>query len=354
MGGGASVSSDVLKERKSRLAEGGLSNTFRKMQLEGMDDTEIYHRLRETYGSMRVSKKLTVNEGSVRALAIIQLSQTLETNRVKLDDGGSMKSSIASTSKKYSHKSHDFDLNSTSDELLTKTTPPKPVAAATSAKSKKPKLKIVVAADDDDGLYDHEEHPRHPPKQITPRDNARLNPSGSAVHIGDFEIHEKGIQPKDGVGTSFLTAGRSDFVMIGSLGRGASGSVIEALHIPTLTIVALKMLPIYDADDLHHIASEMSVLYQNLAELKLIDNRLDDVNEAGFFELSPKPETAVINALMQRDGDVLDLPPTPKAAAPSVVVSRCKQVLAMYDGKRDTLLCISTQGNIIRFNIYLH
>lgn len=331
MGGGASVPSHVLKERKARLAAEGLSKTFRKMQEEGMNDSEIYKHLRETYGSMRAVRKLTFSEGSVKALAIVQLSQTLETNRLKMEDE-SIKGSIAST-KKYSQKADSSDFNIGNEEVVSVNTPP---IATTTAKSRKPKLKIVVSADDEDKLYDQDD-PKKSKKvsQVTPRENARLHPNGSAVQIGNFEINEKGIQPKDGVGTSFLTAGRSDFVMIGSLGRGASGSVFEALHIPTLTIVALKMLPIYDADDLHHIASEMSVLYQNLAELKLIDNRLDDVEEYQFFELSPKPETAVKNALAHPEDDLGEPTPmpSPKPPAPAVVVSTCKQVLAMYDGK---------------------
>jgi hypothetical protein len=68
--------------------------------------------------------------------------------------------------------------------------------------------------------------------------------------------------------------GKKDFIEIGTLGSGASGVVTEAIHVPSLTIVALKMLPVYNQEKRQHVSRELAVLYKNLAELKLVDDSL--------------------------------------------------------------------------------
>lgn len=69
--------------------------------------------------------------------------------------------------------------------------------------------------------------------------------------------------------------GKKDFVEISTLGSGASGVVTEALHVPSLTIVALKILPIYNEEKRRHVSRELAVLFRNLTEMRLVDDRLD-------------------------------------------------------------------------------
>jgi hypothetical protein len=68
--------------------------------------------------------------------------------------------------------------------------------------------------------------------------------------------------------------GKRDFLEISTLGSGASGVVSEAIHLPSLTIVALKMLPVYNQEKRQHVSRELGVLYKNLAELRLVDDSL--------------------------------------------------------------------------------
>eukprot|EP01038_Epipyxis_sp_PR26KG_P005972 gene5972-8227_t len=68
--------------------------------------------------------------------------------------------------------------------------------------------------------------------------------------------------------------GKKDFIEIGTLGSGASGVVTEAIHVPSLTIVAIKMLPVYNDEKRQHVARELTVLYKNLSDLQLIDDSL--------------------------------------------------------------------------------
>jgi serine/threonine protein kinase len=126
------------------------------------------------------------------------------------------------------------------------------------------------------------------------------------VHVGKWKILETGLFPdsfllrkaggaepgqqiskgssygsfgkSDGKAPTALEEGKKDFIEIAALGTGASGVVSEAVHIPTLTIVALKMLPVYNQEKRRHVARELGVLYKNLAELKLIDETLHSIS----------------------------------------------------------------------------
>ena len=69
-----------------------------------------------------------------------------------------------------------------------------------------------------------------------------------------------------------LLGGKKDFVEVATLGSGASGVVSEAIHLPSLTLVALKMLPIYNQQKRQNVSRELGVLYKNLAELELVND----------------------------------------------------------------------------------
>uniref|UniRef100_A0A7S2S527 mitogen-activated protein kinase kinase n=1 Tax=Rhizochromulina marina TaxID=1034831 RepID=A0A7S2S527_9STRA len=57
------------------------------------------------------------------------------------------------------------------------------------------------------------------------------------------------------------------FVEILALGAGASGTVVKALHVPTMMLVALKSLPLFDQHKRHQMIQELRLLYQNMASL---------------------------------------------------------------------------------------
>lgn len=290
------------------LTEGNISSAFQRMKESGYNDEQIYQNLRETYGSLRVKKQMKITDHTIRGLAIHKLSNTLETNRILYPiPKPSPPPNTASTP-------NIFPLNNISsigegnESTSTVNNTPRPKTPR-----KKPNLKIIISQDPED-----EEvivNPQESVAQKTPRDRARISPSG-ALRVGELAIYENGIQTagffEERQTIGFLTSGLSDFVIVGSLGRGASGSVLEALHIPTLTLVALKVLPISDAENLHQIASELDVLYQNLAELKLIDERLEDPDPTITF-------------------------PTEGGLT---VKSACPQLLAMYDGTSFELLSL--------------
>ena len=56
--------------------------------------------------------------------------------------------------------------------------------------------------------------------------------------------------------------GPRPFVELQRLGAGASGTVVKALHVASLALVAIKTLPIFDADKRHQMARELKLLYK--------------------------------------------------------------------------------------------
>ena len=54
-----------------------------------------------------------------------------------------------------------------------------------------------------------------------------------------------------------------DLLRLGYLGRGAGGVVYKALHLPTLRICAVKVVPVHDSKHREQMVSEMKALRQN-------------------------------------------------------------------------------------------
>lgn len=144
-------------------------------------------------------------------------------------------------------------------------------------------------------------------KPPSPSSQARISPHGT-LYMGNFKIKETGIFPDvdplltpngEMIKNEFKSfedefswdentdsnkksedalpalGGKQDFVEIATLGSGASGVVAEAMHVPSLTIVALKMLPVYNQEKRQSVSRELGVLYQNLTEMRLIDESLN-------------------------------------------------------------------------------
>ena len=93
---------------------------------------------------------------------------------------------------------------------------------------------------------------------------------------------------------------------------------------PTLTVVALKMLPIYEADDLQHIENELGVLLGNLAELRLISSDL--TNSETHRDDVGHDRDALCDTQTQTDRSNLH-------TSGFGTFSACPQLLAMYDGE---------------------
>ena len=57
----------------------------------------------------------------------------------------------------------------------------------------------------------------------------------------------------------------SDITTLGEIGRGQNGSVLKALHMPTLTLTAVKTIDVYNKSTRHQLVKELKVSAVSLA-----------------------------------------------------------------------------------------
>ena len=344
MGGSASVLQDNPPPRDLNNLNHSHSDEYNRLAASVLSDAETLRSRRGSTVSGRERHGSISHEVTVRSLALLQLSHNLQSNKsfdhenadkpLIAHDLSGERTIPRNRSRDVAISNHNSREKEEKDGgvIVLPKLPPKKY------NNKKPNLNIRVSdsAHSDDSLFEGlanngsgKSTQRGPPapggiagqnreaayggsspprRPSTPHVPAIVSPSGT-VHVGHWNINEDGLSaappatirlPSTDLDDSmearivadmnnadhpafshqFLSSGRCDFVEIGTLGNGASGSVVEAIHVPTLTLVALKMLPIYQADKLQNISRELNVLYQNLAELKLVDDSLEDVNSS--------------------------------------------------------------------------
>eukprot|EP00602_Paraphysomonas_sp_CaronLab_P005071 CAMPEP_0185032814 /NCGR_PEP_ID=MMETSP1103-20130426/21260_1 /TAXON_ID=36769 /ORGANISM="Paraphysomonas bandaiensis, Strain Caron Lab Isolate" /LENGTH=686 /DNA_ID=CAMNT_0027568851 /DNA_START=137 /DNA_END=2197 /DNA_ORIENTATION=- len=270
---------------------------------------------------------------SIRNIAIQQLSHNMETNRVESKSGSLSVALPGAHNKRDTGCQESVDIDESCVKCSHSISEP-PAARCTvstgniRSRKKRPALKIDVL-EDQENTNGCISFGKQESSYVT--EGYRLTPGGS-VQVGDFRINETGIEVSDmsHAPSSFLTGCRSDFVPIGKLGTGNSGSVIEAFHVPTLTVVALKMIPVHEKKNLEHIASELSVLYRNLAQLRLIDERLDSTTIGEeYWDSETDAATSSSTSHLRRRRTVAK-------SQSSGIVSCCPQLLAMYDAFLDS------------------
>ena len=71
--------------------------------------------------------------------------------------------------------------------------------------------------------------------------------------------------------SSVTSIAPSDLIVLGELGRGACASVRRALHAPTLTLVAVKMVAVHDDARRRQLLRELAALHQ-LSTVPLTDD----------------------------------------------------------------------------------
>jgi hypothetical protein len=104
-----------------------------------------------------------------------------------------------------------------------------------------------------------------------------LSASGTFDAVG-FQIKQTGLTrspDRDADGPSSAQSDRRQqpsntkkhLVKLGVLGRGASGIVHKALHVPSLMLVAVKVIPVFEHEKRHQLIAELKALYNNLSTL---------------------------------------------------------------------------------------
>ncbi|OQR95351.1 Voltage-gated Ion Channel (VIC) Superfamily [Thraustotheca clavata] len=85
-----------------------------------------------------------------------------------------------------------------------------------------------------------------------------------------FQIKQTGIahhlSPTQG-GSSSPRNMKKQLIKLGVLGKGASGVVHKALHVPSLLLVAIKVIPVFENEKRHQLIAEVKTLYNNMSSL---------------------------------------------------------------------------------------
>mmetsp|Transcript_17129 Transcript_17129/g.22222 ORF Transcript_17129/g.22222 Transcript_17129/m.22222 type:complete len:954 (-) Transcript_17129:243-3104(-) len=105
------------------------------------------------------------------------------------------------------------------------------------------------------------------------------------------------------------------FLELQRLGAGASGTVVKAVHVATLRLVAIKTLPIFDAAKRHQMIRELKLLYRWQMESITLPGSSAAIQSLSLTEDGQHP----INA---HDEDEDDEP---------VVVSHCYEIVSFHD-----------------------
>ncbi|KAL4106005.1 hypothetical protein PRIC1_004059 [Phytophthora ramorum] len=109
-----------------------------------------------------------------------------------------------------------------------------------------------------------------------------LSASGTFDAVG-FQIKQTGLTrspDRDSEGPSSTQSDKRQqpsntkkhLVKLGVLGRGASGVVHKALHVPSLMLVAVKVIPVFEHEKRHQLIAELKALYNNLSTLSDADD----------------------------------------------------------------------------------
>lgn len=334
----------------------------------------------------KLKKGKSANEADVSLpfLAIRQLSQNLK-NQERLDKTRKivLKSrslpyniNLKNLSKSKIDRTEDNDeLNHTDLDLINDVEflTPK-IEKSQSQGKKKPNLFLNLELADEKEITPELATPAEEKINININQSARISPRGT-LYIGNWKIKETGIYHDDTSSPSTPYSqqdadskvefsddfdslkdnvelnepllptinGKKDFIEIATLGSGASGIVSEALHLPSLTIVALKMIPVYNKEKRHHISRELGVLLKNLSEMKLLDERLTNksqifsndsydrcANVLSLYNVFSDPKSGMINLVVEyMDGGSLE---------DLVHQGGCKDERILSDIARQTLL----------------
>jgi serine/threonine protein kinase len=88
-----------------------------------------------------------------------------------------------------------------------------------------------------------------------------------SVHLGGQHISERGLHASDGSSNDPSTTFKNTSVRVDVLGAGASGRVYKTVHVPSLTVVAVKSIPMYDVNKRHRLEEEFKALYHNMTSM---------------------------------------------------------------------------------------
>mmetsp|Transcript_23160 Transcript_23160/g.33953 ORF Transcript_23160/g.33953 Transcript_23160/m.33953 type:complete len:685 (+) Transcript_23160:159-2213(+) len=289
---GVSPSTEI--RQACQLLSGGLLGEYRRLKGSGDDDSKIYRSLRNACSTVSQQRDRLYASGSqttVKNLALQRLTQSLRADNGLIND--SAHSCDTPFCVKGTEKTVSTEVQESTRENLD--------FSDVSMMRNKPILSVDI--DNEANNYVGKVHPC-------------ISPCG-AFRVGEFTINQH------------IMTESSEFVEIKCLGSGYTSRVYEALHVPSMTLVALKMLLVHDDDDVQRVSSELRVLYDNMADMHLLydELKMENVrcstkrstgakshtsknrcnNVLGMYDAFLSPETGMVNIVVEyMDGGSLD------------------------------------------------
>ena len=98
------------------------------------------------------------------------------------------------------------------------------------------------------------------------RDGIQSASATPKINVAGFEIRESGIT-RTSAGATHAENMKTDLLTLSTLGKGASGVVLKAIHVPTMRLVAVKNIPVFDSGKRAQMVKELKALYGNLVPI---------------------------------------------------------------------------------------
>lgn len=116
--------------------------------------------------------------------------------------------------------------------------------------------------------------------------------------LGGFTISNTGLvsSPRNRAKQRPSLNDGNNFIVLSRLGSGNSGTVHKALHYPTMRLVALKALPLYDAERRGQMMRELKTLYLNLTNIHHSPSTRSRVPSTASSCSSPPPALSAAEA----------------------------------------------------------
>lgn len=117
------------------------------------------------------------------------------------------------------------------------------------------------------------------------------------------------------------------------LGHGASGTVTLVVHVPTLTLLAAKTIPVTDAEKRHNVGMEFTLMYEAMANFAdHVGTRANCLTEElALASLQRRAERAMEEADAEAGADA----DSPAAPAPLIGSGACPYLVSFYDAFSD-------------------
>ncbi|CAI5744029.1 unnamed protein product [Peronospora destructor] len=147
-------------------------------------------------------------------------------------------------------------------------------------------MRLNLSSDSDSGLQSPNDNERH-------STGSAYSPNHGMFTTRSVAVSEAGISSPDAACLHL----QENLERVKEIGRGASGVVYNAIHIPTLKVVAVKDVPVYGRGQRRQMVRELHALYSNLVPMADNDSSMPQHPPTGRSAGKPtaKPSPYIVS-----------------------------------------------------------